>query len=607
MAIRFLQHISLENNQLQNARLQILATNPTGVEGQIIYNSTSNSINFHTGSGWVVLDGSGDISEVTAGSGLTGGGTAGSVTLNVGRGAGIIVNTNDVSVDYGSNNLLGNVISAASAGTGAVPSDAQLIVNKVDGIVYKHLVSELPFTANLGTVTSVDTSNGTFINVSGGEITTTGTITADLSATGFPNSSTFLRGDNTWATTGTVTSIDITADKGITSTGGPITGAGSITVGLDYAGVDNYILSAPDSDDPVSPEDKIAISSIADNNVYEVNVFQLPFTDNVGTVTSVSGNGGLTGTVTTTGSLSLKNNANFTDGTVQMWDDTNSQFTDTIITATGTTVTIGGNLTVTGQTTQVDSTIVTIGDNMIKFAKDNTENATDIGWFGKARANTVDYYPVFYYDAQASGEDFVNFKFGHTLTEPSGTVTDLIEGVLSGQFKGSLVGNASTATTLETARNFSITGDGSAPAVSFNGSGAVQLNLTLDTVNSNVGTFGDGGNVAKITANGKGLVTAVEEVAINIPSTSILDFANAVDARIKSREFASTIGDGAQTDITVEHNLGTFDVIVQVYNNKDPFDTIFTEVQRVDENNVIIITSEPIALNGARVLITMIG
>lgn len=51
-----------------------------------------------------------------------------------------------------------------------------------------------------GTVTSVGTSNGTFIDVSGGTITSAGTITADLSAGGTPSSSTFLRGDNTWAT-----------------------------------------------------------------------------------------------------------------------------------------------------------------------------------------------------------------------------------------------------------------------------------------------------------------------------------------------------------------------------------------------------------------------
>ena len=63
-------------------------------------------------------------------------------------------------------------------------------------------------------VTSVATSNGTFVNVTGGTITATGTITGDLSATGTPSAATFLRGDNTWASPsaggGTVTSVSST-------------------------------------------------------------------------------------------------------------------------------------------------------------------------------------------------------------------------------------------------------------------------------------------------------------------------------------------------------------------------------------------------------------
>jgi len=50
-----------------------------------------------------------------------------------------------------------------------------------------------------GTVTSVATSNGVFVDVSGGTITSAGTITAELSATGTPDSTKYLRGDNTWA------------------------------------------------------------------------------------------------------------------------------------------------------------------------------------------------------------------------------------------------------------------------------------------------------------------------------------------------------------------------------------------------------------------------
>jgi hypothetical protein len=50
-------------------------------------------------------------------------------------------------------------------------------------------------------VTSVNTTDGTFINLTPNTATIGNVVvTADLSATGTPSSSTFLRGDNTWAT-----------------------------------------------------------------------------------------------------------------------------------------------------------------------------------------------------------------------------------------------------------------------------------------------------------------------------------------------------------------------------------------------------------------------
>ena len=77
--IKFLNNISLENLQLNNAKLQVVASDPVlsgaDYEGRVIYNSADNAIKFHNGGTsnyWVKLDGSGDISSVTvqAGEGL---------------------------------------------------------------------------------------------------------------------------------------------------------------------------------------------------------------------------------------------------------------------------------------------------------------------------------------------------------------------------------------------------------------------------------------------------------------------------------------------------------------------------------------------------------
>ena len=53
-----------------------------------------------------------------------------------------------------------------------------------------------------GSVTSISTASSAYVNVTGGPITTTGTITANLSATGTSNTTTFLRGDDIWSLPG---------------------------------------------------------------------------------------------------------------------------------------------------------------------------------------------------------------------------------------------------------------------------------------------------------------------------------------------------------------------------------------------------------------------
>ena len=122
-----------------------------------------------------------------------------------------------------------------------------------------------------------------------------------------------------------------------------------------------------------------------------------------------------------------------------------------------------------------------------------------------------------------------------TAAQPNITSVGTLTGLtVSGSLTGSLTGNADTATALATARDFSLTGDVTAAAVSFDGSGNVALstNIGSNTVgitelNVTDGTSGqvlttDGaGTLSFATASGgvAGIVSTADATAITINSS----------------------------------------------------------------------------------------
>lgn len=166
------------------------------------------------------------------------------------------------------------------------------------------------------------------------------------------------------------------------------------------------------------------------------------------------------------------------------------------ITATSVNVagnaTITGNLTVNGTTTTINSTTLLVSDLNIVVAKNATSasaaNGAGLTVYGPSVPATLVY---------SSYDDRWNLNKALNVSAIYGT----------------LEGNALTATSWQNPRELSLTGDGTA-SLSVDGSAPVSSTLTLATVNSNIGDFGDTISVPSFTVNAKGLITAAANVAI---------------------------------------------------------------------------------------------
>ncbi len=186
---KYLSNIDLNKNQLQLAVIHPLAASPaTPAEGQVYFDTSvgDKTMYYYNGTDWVAMGNQGDITEIQSST------------------------TNQLTV---------------TSGTGPIPSLAIVTGAVVDTGTALATGDQIhAFVTTQGYLEGISVNGSTFINLADGGTATSPSLTASLSATGSPSSSTYLRGDNTWAT------VPVPDDNYVDSVGFN-TGTGVLTIG----------------------------------------------------------------------------------------------------------------------------------------------------------------------------------------------------------------------------------------------------------------------------------------------------------------------------------------------------------------------------------------
>ena len=333
MSQKWFNGLNLQQNQLENAVIQNLASDPSsGKAGQIYYNTTDNGYRYYNGTAWVSVSADA-IKSIVAGNGLTSSTSGNAVTLTLGT-----PSTSGAT----SGNTFGDNSVTENSHTHQIRIPSASTTEK--GIVQL--------------ATDTDVTTGT---------ETTKAVTPKQLADVYQK-----KQDNTLNTTaktvvGAINEVKGTADAASTTATTNATEITNIKNGTTVVGKANKVANP------------LTISDGTNSITYDGSAARTLQFKPEDFSESISG-----GTAT----VALKDKGYATKTYVDAQDDKKLDKAGGIITGD---LTIGGNVTVNGTTTTVNSNTLTVKDKLIEVAKDNTTTLTSPAGIIVPKYNGTDY------------------------------------------------------------------------------------------------------------------------------------------------------------------------------------------------------------------------
>lgn len=546
--MKVLTNLDLNKNELQNIRIQNLATAPSSpVAGQIYYNTTDNKFYGYNGTSWVdlgqILDGAAIVTLINA--------CASKIDDD-----NLSTNVND-AINKKHNQNTDNTLINSAANTINTTGTGNIVDFKVNGATKTSIDQNGNFTGNSATSTKLQTAR---------TISLAGDATGSASFDGSANISISLTLANSGVTAGTYPKVTVDSK-------GRVTSGASLSVS-DIPTLTASKISDFDTQVRTSRLDQMAAPT-ADISMNNKKITDLADPINPQDAVTKSYADGLRAglilkepvRVATTDSLP----ANYLNGVL-------TSTTNGVLSIDGITLKLNDRVLVKNQTIGTQNGIYYVSQQGDEAATWKLTRALDCNSDDKVKAGLTVWV----------NEGSINGDSRWVLTTNDPITLDTTALTFTKDFQGSdivagagLTKSGNQLNVVGTANRITVNADNVDIASNYAGQTSIT---TLGTITT--GTWQ--GTAIGVAYGGTGASTAAG-ARTNLGAVG---------------KYATNVGDGTSTTITVTHNLNTTDVTVSLRETASPYNGVITDWQIVDANNIKLLFATAPTSGQYRVVVT---